>query len=346
MAGMNTDDLFAGASSDMRLDGDFYGMPDDVYRGVSLDFPQELEDDVYRGLALPCSQYQLGANPFAQPEPYEFFGKPGKDLIDEAPPDMHSASVYQPESNECSVKEDFSFADSMVGPPMVPAHLPATCFWFWAESPAALLQRVYNCLRSEPGRIVKVRPEKYAFKADILQKVHGLRLACRLKVRIYREAPEAAPAALEASTPKRFLVCFCKHSGDGLSFQKTVALALRHLRSEYEAAQVIAEDALASEDVQDPPESGANSGETTLQPLLDMLEDDGSHGAQAKCAEALAAITALVAANTISAASFCAAAGQLQCLSLLNAFASSSQVELSYPARYLQSALHGVASVR
>eukprot|EP00930_Biecheleria_cincta_P006293 TRINITY_DN107285_c0_g1_i1.p1 TRINITY_DN107285_c0_g1~~TRINITY_DN107285_c0_g1_i1.p1 ORF type:complete len:397 (-),score=91.87 TRINITY_DN107285_c0_g1_i1:227-1312(-) len=342
---------FAGASSDMRPDGDFYGAGEVVYRGVTLDCPNELEADVYRGVGLPSSPYEPGDYPFGWAGLDECCGRPAEGLSNEMAPDMYrepyaeeflDAAVCQPGSDECFSKSctefedmDFLFADSTDGPPRAVEHLPATSFCFLTESPAALLQRLYNFLRNEPGKILKCNPDKYACKADVLQQVGGLRLACRLKGRIYRAAPEAGSSALEASSAKPFLVCFYKQSGDALSFQKTVARALHHLR-------LIPDDALAWEEVHSPPESHANVGEPMLQPLLDMLEDDGSPDAGAKCAEALAAIATLVAANTISVASLCAVAGQLHCLNLLKALASSSRVELSYPARYLESALHEV----
>jgi len=355
----------------MRLDGDFYGAGEAVYRGVTLDCPNALQNDMYRGVFLPLSPYEPADDePFWLGRSDECRGKPAKGLSDEVALDMHrgtilpfaeefsDAAIRQRGSDECFLKTcadcndeasldpgvavDFRFADFTDGPPLAVEHLPATSFWFLADSPAALLQRLYNFLRNAPGKILKCSSDKYACKADVLQQVGGLRLACRLKARIYCAAPEEGSAAPEASAPKQFLVCFYKRSGDGLSFQKTVARALHHLLLEYDAAQVIPADVLAWEEVQSPPESHANAGESMLQPLLDMLEDDRSPDARAKCAEALSAITALVAANAISAASVCAAAGQLQCLSLLKVLASSSQVELSYPARYLESALHDV----
>lgn len=365
-------DSFAGASSEMRLDGDFYGAGEAVYRGVTMDCPSALEHDVYRGLVLSSSPFEPADDErFWLGQSDECRGKPANSLSDEIAPDMHcglilpcveefsEAGIRQPGSDECFVNPctdfndeasldpgvpvDFCFTDSTDGPPRAVEHLPASSFWFLTESPAALLQRLYNFLRNEPGKILKCSSGKYACKADVLQQVGGLRLACRLKVRIYCAAPVETSAASEASAPKRILVCFYKRSGDGLSFQKTVARALHHLQLEYDAAQIIPGEALACEEVQIPPESHANAGKSTLQPLLDMLEDDGSPDARAKCAEALSAITALVAANTISVASVYAAAGQLQCLSLLKVLASSSQVELSYPARYLESALHEVS---
>lgn len=329
-------DSFAGALSDMRLDGDFYGAEEAVYRGVTLDCPNALQNDMYRGVFLPLSPYEPADDePFWLARSDECRGKPAKGLSDEVALDMHRGTILP-------FAEDFRFADSTDGPPRAVEHLPATSFWFLADSPAALLQRLFNFLRNVPGKVLKCSSDKYACKADVLQQVGGLRLACRLKARIYCAAPEEGSAASEASAPKQFLVCFYKRSGDGLSFQKTVARALHHLLLEYDAAQVIPADVLAWEEVQSPPESHANAGESMLQPLLDMLEDDGSPDARAKCAEALSAITALVAANAISAASVYAAAGQLQCLSLLKVLASSSQAELSYPARYLESALHDV----
>lgn len=305
---------FADASSaDLRLDGDFYGMPEDVYRGIT--FPPDL----------------VGSNPFCQPgldltedafslagKSYnsETFGEPGKPIQDD---DMMSGAF---------VDIDVCFQDS-IRPPIAQL-LPAMSFRLWAESPAALAQRVYNFLRIEPGKIIKVSPRKFAVKADILQTVNGCLVPCRLKVRIYCDEEDA----------QRLVVSFSKRSGDALAFQKTVARALDDIRLEFEAAQEFPEDVLASSDTQRPTGLPIAPTEPMLLPLLDMLQDDGSPTALARCAEALAALTALATMNSASAISVRAALGQLQWLNLLKAFTSSSQVEIAYPARRLETFLH------
>lgn len=297
----------ASSSADLRLDGDFYGMPEQVYRGVTL--PPDL----------------VGFNPFGQPGldltedafgladkniKSETFGIPGSTAFQDE--DMISGAC-----NDC----DVCFQDSVR--PSTAKSLPAMSFRLWAESPAALAQRLYNFVRMEPGKIIKVTPTKFAFKADTLQTVNGCLAPCRVKVRIYSDNVDS----------KQSLVSFSKHSGEALAFQKLVAQALRDLTLEFKAAQEIPENVWAISDAQSPTELLATSAaaEPMLSPLLDMLQDD------ARCAEALTALTALATTDAVLVR---AALGQLQWLNLLKAFASSSQVEISYPARRLESFLH------
>lgn len=307
---------FAEASSaDLRLEGDFYGAPEDVFRGITL--PPDL----------------VGPNPFGEPgfdltedafslagksHIIETFGAQGKAIQDDAD-DLMSGAL---------IDVDVCFQDS-IRPPVAKL-LPAMSFRLWAESPAALAQRIYNFLRIEPGKIIKVSPRKFAVKADILQTVNGCLVPCCLKVRIYCDEDDA----------RRLVVSFSKRSGDALAFQKTVARALDDLTLEFEAAQEIPEDVLASSDPQRPAELPETPTAHMLLPLLDMLQDDGSPIALTRCAEALAALTALATMNSASAVSVRAALGQLQWLNLLKDFASSSQVEIAYPAKRLEMFLH------
>lgn len=294
------------SSSDLRLDGDFYGMPEDVFRGVTL--PPDL----------------VGSNPFCQPDldlTEDAFGLAGKNLKSETF-GIPGSTAFQDEDMMAGTCNDLDvcFQDS-VRPPAAKS-LPAMSFRLWAQSPAALAQRLYNFVSMEPGKIVKVSPSKFAFKADILQTVNGCLTPCRLKARIYSDDEDS----------KQSLVSFSKHSGDVLAFQKTVARALHDLTLEFKAAQEIPEGVFCNFDPQSPAELPRPcAAEPMLSPLLEMLQDD------ARCAEALAALTALANTNAVSVR---AALGQLQWLKLLKAFASSSQVEISYPARRLESFVH------
>jgi len=302
------------SSADLRLDGDFYGMQEDVFRGITL--PQDI----------------FGSNPFCQPgldltedafslagkiHNSKIFGASGTAIQDDAD-DMMSGAF---------IDIDVCFQDSCRPP--VAKLLPAMSFRLWAESPAALAQRIFNFLRIEPGKIIKVSPRKFAVKADILQTVNGCLVPCRLKVRIYCDEEDT----------RRLVVSFSKRSGDALAFQKTVARALDDLTLEFEAAQEIPEDVLASSEPQRPTELPETLTESMLLPLLNMLQDDGSPTAPARCAEALAALTSLATMNSASAVSVRAALGELQWLNLLKAFTFSSQVEIAYPARRLETFL-------
>eukprot|EP00930_Biecheleria_cincta_P034163 TRINITY_DN23624_c0_g1_i1.p1 TRINITY_DN23624_c0_g1~~TRINITY_DN23624_c0_g1_i1.p1 ORF type:complete len:335 (+),score=72.19 TRINITY_DN23624_c0_g1_i1:100-1005(+) len=288
-----------------------------------------MPEDVYRGISLPPDL--VGSNPFCQPEwdlTEDAFSLAGKDYYSE--PYGTPGKATQDDDTMSGALNDFDvcFPDS-IRPPAAKL-LPAMSFRLWAESPAAVAQRLYNFLRIEPGKIIKVSPGKFAVKADILQTINGCLIPCRLKVRIYCDEEDA----------KRLVVSFCKRSGDVLAFQKAVSRVLHDLTLEFAAAQEIAEDVLASSELLSPPELPEAPTEPMLLPLLDMLQDDGSPSAPARCAEALAALTALATTNSAGAVSVRAALGQLQWLNLLKHFASSSQVEIAYPAKRLETILH------
>jgi len=221
-----------------------------------------------------------------------------------------------------SYKGEQVFND-LVLPPLLPA-VSSTSLALRAESPGAVAQSLLDFLANEDGDIVKVSAPKFAVKADVVQRVNGSLLNCRLKARVYRSS-------------QALVVDFCRRSGDVVAFQQTFERAVLHLLESFSA-----EEADSAEKIQqswpsvDLPPVSSKEAEAALDPLLDILRDTSPAG-QAQQAEALVALMTIALASSAGAVAVCTAWGREA--DIFKACASSGDRDVSYPAARLEAVL-------
>jgi hypothetical protein len=280
----------------LRLQGDFYNEPEMVSRGVSVVNP---------GLMS------------------EFYDSAGAWDFDFGEKKQSAAWSSVDIGVQEQAHEDVLFSDDFL-----PAEEPITGCSSTSlplegdVSPAEVMRCIHTFLKTKVvASISKLRPEKFAIKADVFHKGNGCQLHCMFKARIFR-----------AAKTNRKIIEFRRCQGDAVAFGLTFDQAVNHLKMHFRIANMAVRVSNSLQTPPSPPPLPSSGSGANLQPLIDMVVNAGDTSTQV---EAIAALSML----TESQNSIAAVLGNFEVpISLL-----SSQVSNAYPAACLMSQLaqHG-----
>jgi len=299
-----------------RLPGDYYHEPDDVVRGTTVSSSSDFMCGGASGCPAPGDTDGAGAGA-------GFLG------------DAYGTAWTQDHLERGRPTPPAPFSDAAGPPVQLPCPAAVTSVALEDASPADVATFVHSFLTTTVCAVVtKVRPEKFAMKAEAFHDIANCPLSCTIKARVFRA--QGRPCEKPG-----LVVEFQRRAGDAIAFHSVFSLARQSLLRRFASAETrqAGRKALAERPAERPAEDRAflagamQAGAGDLQPLMDMLVGPSSTAQ----AEAVAALVAFASANAAGACAICTLLADLQ--GVVQTLLGSDHLKVSYPAARLVSTL-------